>query len=127
MTRPATTIAAAALLLAGCTSHVGTKVDEQQTTAFKEGVTPCSEIVATLGKPWRTFSTPGGIVSRLHYDYAVGTATPESAIPVVGMFVAGTRIQSTRHDFFCDANGIFIRHTVEYADQVRPEGIANRK
>lgn len=112
------------VLLAGCTA--GTKVDPGVAARFQEGATSCAEIVSTLGKPWRTV-TADGHVTLLHYDYAVGSPTPESMIPGVGMFVAGTNIHSTQHDFTCSPDGTMLRHTVRELDQYRAEGIANRK
>lgn len=137
------TAALGAVLLTGCTA--GTKVDRQTAAGFQEGVTRCDDIVRALGKPWRTdrsaipsaglldaagaagFAETSGRVTRLHYDYAVATPTPQSAIPVVGLFVAGSNIHSTRHDFICNPDGVMTRHTTEEIDSFHAEGIANRK
>ena len=69
------------MLLSACASS-GTKVDQTTFTAFRKGVSTCSEIKERLGSPSQSLVKDNGDLV-LAYSYSAAQAHPENFIPVV--------------------------------------------
>ncbi len=113
------------LSLGACASG-GTMVTNEQASRFAPGDTTEAQVVAAFGKPTtRTVKADGKIV--LLYQHVSAHVTPETLIPVVGLFAGGSKGTQNAATFTFDASGKLIDHeTSETAVDVR-SGLFNQK
>lgn len=103
----------ALLVMSGCMS-MGTKVDPNQATQFKKGVSTQSDIIAAFGEPNQRSTMADG---RSAIAYINSTARPDAAtfIPFVGAFVGKVEAQQTTVHFVFDADGRLAETTTDTA------------
>lgn len=79
------TLALAALLLAGCATQ-GTHTDTSNLTQLKPGVSTIDDAEALLGKPQSVTRHPDG-TTTLGYSFSSVQTDTKSMIPIVGGFI----------------------------------------
>jgi outer membrane protein assembly factor BamE (lipoprotein component of BamABCDE complex) len=110
--------------LSGCAQVGDPRLREQtiETVAARvtRGQTTRDQIQEIYGTPYRITNLASG---RLVYSYVYSqsAATPESFIPVVGRFVAGSNTDTTVLTIFFNTNGIVDDYNMNRSlSQVRP-------
>lgn len=106
-----------AVLVAGCTSTQGARIDAQQTADFKKGQTTKAEVVATLGQPYSESSASTGSV--LLYVFSKQTAQASNFVPVLNWFKGRTDSESQTCRFLFDQGGVYQRHDCSGASATR--------
>lgn len=94
--------------LSACATS-GTMVTEQQTSSFEEGVTTEMEIREVLGEP--TTITTSTEERALIYTGATYQTKAATFVPVVGIFVGGSDVQSTSVIFKIGPDGVLQEMT----------------
>lgn len=107
-------IALIASVLTGCVS-VGTDVKDDQLSAFQVGVTTHADVVGALGQPQSEVVSSSGERSLIYLGSHMHVK-PGSFIPIVGIFMAGGKAESTSITFRFDRNGKLAEATTSRTD-----------
>src|SRR5437762_1671274 len=89
--------------LSGCVS-VGTDVKDDQLSAFQVGVTTHADVIGAFGQPQSEVVSSSGERSLIYLGSHMHVK-PGSFIPIVGIFMAGGKAESTSITFRFDRNG----------------------
>ncbi|AYA63861.1 hypothetical protein [Alteromonas sp. RKMC-009] len=81
------------LVIFACASS-GTKVDQNYVSQIEKGVTTEADVVARLGQPMGVALSSNG-EKILTYMHVSSHATPESFIPIAGIFIGGAKSEAT--------------------------------
>ena len=117
-------ILAVMMLLVGCGSNSGTKVDSSQAAQFQPGVTTYDQVVAALGPPNNLTQMSDGsrIIVYVNTQTNVHGAT---FIPIVGMFAAGADAKQQMASFTFDQRGILKTYSTGQTQACSDGGVFN--
>jgi outer membrane protein assembly factor BamE (lipoprotein component of BamABCDE complex) len=100
----------ALFVLTGCATHTtGRDFDVDRVSNIVDGVTTKSQIVNWFGEPTGRQQGSG---HHDGYTYSFGSAKmkPETAIPIVGLFLGGMNAESKTLLVFFDKDGVVAEH-----------------
>lgn len=112
-------------ILAGCVSS-GTKVTQEQISAFEVGKTTEAEVIARLGAPNGTSIATDGSKSDV-YMHISAHANGASYIPIVGLFAGGAKSDSDTAVFNFGPNRVLKSMSSSTAHTDVNTGLANQK
>lgn len=92
------------LLLAGCTTGSGTRIEASQISQFKVGITTYDQVVQALGPPVSTVQNSDG-TKAIVYANTNAKIRGATFIPVVGLFAGGADVKSQSVVFTFNADG----------------------
>ncbi len=109
----------------GCVSS-GTKVTQQQISAFEVGKTTEAQVIAALGPPNGTATATDGTKSDV-YMHVAAHATAATYIPIVGAFAGGAKSTTDSVTFNFDAHGMLKSSSSSSGQNTVNTGLANQK
>ena len=102
------TLAAAAVLAAGCTmADSGKKISKSQAKKFETGETTYQEVVDKLGKPTNVTTTIEN-KRKATYSYEEYNQDAVNYIPVAGSLFGGSNKKKTAVTFLFDKNDVLL-------------------
>ena len=109
------------IVLAGCATS-GTKIEQDQISKIKEGVTTEQEVTALLGSPFsKTLTSDGKTI--MMYLYTKTQTKASTFIPVVGLFKGGMDMKQQTLSILIDQNGKVEKYTFNDADNEIKTGL----
>ena len=115
-------ILSVAILVSGCGTSSGTKIDEAQISQFKTGVTTRDQVIQALGPAASTVQKSDG-TSALVYSHMDATVRGATFIPIVGMFAGGADVKSQGVIFTFNSDGTLIEYATTDTQACSGNGI----
>lgn len=97
----------ALVVLAGCATTIGTKVDERDLAFLVKLKTKKSDVISKLGTPEAVSRNSSGGES-LHWSYAKATQNAQTYIPIVGLFASNGTVEYQSIVCEFDRKGILL-------------------
>jgi outer membrane protein assembly factor BamE (lipoprotein component of BamABCDE complex) len=108
-------LAAAAMLVVGCSSagneKVRTETVDTVSAKITKGQSTKADVKALYGEPGDVSLTDGGS-EVWKYTYAHATAKAVNFVPIIGIFAGGADVNKNEVVFIFDKNGIVQNYTV---------------
>jgi len=97
--------AAIAVLVTGCGTVSGTRIEASDLTTIQKGRTAKSELIQKYGPPSETSVDSAGKESASWY-HSQSTTDAKTFIPIAGAFIGGATTETTTLKVFFDKRGI---------------------
>src|SRR5208283_6056679 len=107
------TLLAIIIFLTGCVT-MGRQIDASAVDKIIQGKTTRDEVIALLGPPSTVSKNSNGTMVFV-YSYVSATPKPESFIPLVGVFVSGSNVESQMVSVTFGGNNIVKNVTSTYS------------
>lgn len=96
-----------AILMTGCASTTGTKVEVSDASFIQKGKTTRAEVIAKLGLPNVTSRDSSG-KEMLIWHHSKSKVDPKSYIPIAGLFLGGGTTEYTEFTVTLDKRGVVV-------------------
>lgn len=120
-------LACTALILSGCVTmgneRIKGQTQESVASNIVEGKTTKAEVVAAYGDAASVGFTDSGN-EVWNYTYTRAVPTPQTFIPIVGLFTAGANTTTTGLVILFNREGIVSKYTMRETQGVMKHGIA---
>jgi outer membrane protein assembly factor BamE (lipoprotein component of BamABCDE complex) len=111
-----------AIVLGGCGTDSGTKVDSSQLTKFTVGQTTYDQVTASLGRP-STLQTRSDGSRTAAYSHLSASPRAATFIPIVGAFAGGADVHSETVVFQFDRRGVLTDYTTSQTQACSGTGV----